>query len=78
MEDKCLRNEILILLNYLLSLPESINLFLARKEIEIGRKEPNFLEILFDYATIDEAKFYDNKPKLGDRKTLFGTGSEDL
>jgi cilia- and flagella-associated protein 69 len=31
LEDKCLRNEIVILINYLLSLPECIPLFLARQ-----------------------------------------------
>lgn len=36
------------------------------------------MEVLFEYAITDESKFYENKPKLGDRKTLFGTSSEDL
>jgi hypothetical protein len=31
LEDKCLRNEILILINYILSLPSSIDLFLSMR-----------------------------------------------
>lgn len=30
LEDKCLRNEIVILINYLLSIPEAVPLFLTR------------------------------------------------
>ena len=37
LEDKCLRNEIIILVNYLLSLPECITLFLTRQELEGGK-----------------------------------------
>lgn len=78
MEDKCLRNEIIILVNYLLSLPECIPLFLTRRELENGKLEPAFLEILFHYATIDEANFYELKSRQADRKVQFGTNAEDL
>ena len=78
LDDKCLRNQILILINYLLSLPNVVDLFLQERNIDGKKKSPCLLEVLFDYAVVDESKFYQNKPKLGDRKTLFGTNSEDL
>lgn len=78
LDDKCLRNQILILINYLLSLPNVVDLFLQERNIDAKKKSPCLLEVLFDYAVVDESKFYQNKPKLGDRKTLFGTNSEDL
>lgn len=68
----------MILINYLLSLEGVVDLFLQSKPSESKNRNPNFMEMLFDYAITDESKFYENKPKLGDRKTLFGTGSEDL
>lgn len=37
LEDKCLRNEIVILINYLLSIPEMIPLFLTKLEVENGK-----------------------------------------
>lgn len=38
LEDKCLRNEILILINYIISLPQTVELFLAKRETESGKK----------------------------------------
>ncbi len=55
-----------------------VELFLLSKPLETKQRVPNFMEVLFEYAITDESKFYENKPKLGDRKTLFGTSSEDL
>ena len=79
LEDKCLRNEIVILVNYLLSLPECIPLFLARQELENGKLEPAFLEVLFHYATTDEACFYELKNRqAAENKVQFGTNAEDL
>lgn len=66
------------MINYLLSLEGVVELFLLSKPLETKQRVPNFMEVLFDYAITDESKFYENKPKLGDRKTLFGTSSEDL
>jgi hypothetical protein len=43
LEDKCLRNEIIILINYLLSIPETIPLFLTKIEAENGKFEPSLL-----------------------------------
>lgn len=63
----------MVLINYLLGDPEAVGWFL---EAEEGKK--GFLEMLFEFSVIDESRLFESKPKLGDRKTLFGTGSEDL
>lgn len=55
-----------------------VDFFLQEKNSDAKKRNPCLLEVLFEYAVIDESKFYENKPKLGDRKTLFGTNSEDL
>ena len=53
LDDKCLRNELLILINYLLSLPEAVGYFLISKQTESKTKNLTFLELLFDYAIAD-------------------------
>ena len=70
-----MRNEIVILINYLLSIPETVPLFLSKREAENGKPEASLLEILFNYATVDEAAFYESKTRSADRKVLFGTNA---
>jgi len=50
LDDKCLRNEICILINYIVTNTESHKFFL---EVE-NPSEPSFLEALIYYSTHDE------------------------
>jgi len=52
LEDKCLRNEVLILVNYLSRDLEALKHFHTQKN------GTNFMEILLFYSTIDEETFY--------------------
>ena len=71
MEDKWLRNELCILINYTLNSPLSHKFFLS-KDIE---DDTSFFEVLLKYATHDELVLqsdYDNQEKL-----LFTSKEED-
>lgn len=60
----------------MLSIPEAIPLFLGRQELENGKLEPAFLEVLFQYATMDEASFYESKTRqAAGRKVQFDTNA---
>lgn len=56
------------MINYIISLPQSIEFFLTRRELDSGKKEDSFLEILFYYATVDEMRFGESKTRTADKK----------
>ena len=61
LEDKCLRNEILILLNYMMRDEKALKYFVEKPTIPNVQSPTTFLEVLLFYATIDEVTFY-NEP----------------
>lgn len=61
LEDKCLRNEILILLNYMMRDEKALQYFVEKSSIPSVQSPTTFLEVLLFYATIDEVTFY-NEP----------------
>jgi len=61
LEDKCLRNELLILINYLMS-DENALYFFNESNDDLSERS-TFIDLLLVYATIDELSFY-NKPTL--------------
>jgi hypothetical protein len=75
LEDKGLRNEILILINYLMSDPQALVYFHERGTLG---KSHTFLDILIYYATIDEMTFYSHPIRTNDIRGFFNTTSEDL
>jgi cilia- and flagella-associated protein 69 len=72
LEDKCLRNEFLILVNYLSRDAEALEHFHTKKN------ETTFMELLLFYSTIDEMTFYSEPIKTNKLRAYFGTNSEDL
>lgn len=72
LEDKCLRNEVLILLNYLSRDVEALEHFNKKKD------DTTFIDILLFYSTIDEMTFYSEPLKTNKLRAYFGTNSEDL
>ena len=65
LDDKCLRNELLILINYLMADPNALPFFYQNEgKFKGGEQEFNFLEILLHYATIDEQNFYDKPSRV--------------
>ena len=60
LDDKCLRNELLILINYLMADHKALPFFYQNEaDLAGGEYTFNFLEILLHYATIDENNFFD-------------------
>ncbi|CAD8169691.1 unnamed protein product [Paramecium pentaurelia] len=78
LEDKCLRNEILILLNYLMRDEKALQYFVDKPQAHSIQQQTNFLEVLLFYATIDEVTFYNEPIRTNQLKAFFGTTSEDL
>lgn len=72
LEDKCLRNEVLILVNYLSRDIEALKHFYKE------RNGSTFIEQLLFYSTIDEVTFYNEPLKTNKLRAYFGTNSEDL
>jgi hypothetical protein len=72
LEDKCLRNEFLILVNYLSRDAVALEHFHTKKN------ETTFMELLLFYSTIDEMTFYSEPIKTNKLRAYFGTNSEDL
>lgn len=68
----------LVLVNYLLSIPESIPFFLDRVNLMTGEEEYSFFENLLGCASVDEETFYSTKNRVADKKPEFGTTIEDL
>lgn len=78
LEDKCLRNELLILINYLLGDEKALYYFSQQNQMPTVQSPATFIEILIVYATIDEISFY-NEPILNNNlRAFYGTTSEDL
>lgn len=78
LEDKCLRNEILILLNYLMRDEKALPYFVDKTQYNALQESTNFLEVLLFYATTDEVTFYNEAIRTNQLKAFFGTTSEDL
>jgi len=72
LEDKCLRNEILILVNYLSRDPEALIHFHTKRD------NTTFIDLLLFYSTIDEVTFTNEPMKTNKLRAYFGTNSEDL
>lgn len=58
LEDKCLRNELLILINYLMGDVKALYYFNDRTNIPNVQSPATFIDILLVYATVDEITFY--------------------
>ena len=78
LEDKCLRNEIIILLNYLMRDEKALLYFVDRSSIPSAESPTTLLDVLLFYATIDEVTFYNEPIRTNQLKAFFGTTSEDL
>lgn len=78
LEDKGLRNEILILINYLMSDPQALVFFYEKPTFPGTGKMHSFLDVLIYYATIDEMTFYSHPIRTNDIRGFFNTTSEDL
>jgi len=78
LEDKGLRNEMLILINYLMSDAKALHYFYEKPAIPLHGKQHTFLERLIFYATIDEMSFYAQPIRTNNMKAFFNTTSEDL
>ena len=72
LEDKCLRNEVLILVNYLSRDSEALKHFHTKYD------NTTFIYLLLFYSTIDEITFYKEPFKTNKLRAYFGTNSEDL
>jgi hypothetical protein len=65
LNDKCLRNELLILINYLMADSKALPYFYqVESGLSTNEHHFNFLEILLHYATIDENNFYDKSIRV--------------
>ena len=78
LEDKCLRNELLILINYLMSDEKALYFFYDKQNQSELDSSVTFLEILLSYSTIDEVTFQNEPIRTNNLRTFFGTSSEDL
>lgn len=77
LDDKCLRNEICILINYIVTSYASHKFFLERET----PTEPSFLEAIIHYSTHDELNIKVNFVGDGTSKStkpLFTTSDEDV
>jgi len=78
LEDKCLRNELLILINYLMSDEKALYFFYEKQSLSDEENQATFLDILLYYSNIDEITFYNEPIRTNNLRTFFGTSSEDL
>ena len=80
LEDKCLRNELLILINYLMSDEKALYFFYEKQVtgLDCSINNSTFLDILLVYSTIDEVTFQHQPLRANNLRTFFGTSSEDL
>jgi hypothetical protein len=78
LEDKCLRNELLILINYLMGDVKALNYFNERTNIPNVNSPATFIDILLVYATVDEITFYNEQIASNNLRAFYGTTSEDL
>ncbi|KRX04785.1 Armadillo-type fold [Pseudocohnilembus persalinus] len=79
LEDKQLRNEILILINYLMSDEKALYYFNSKTELpNQNETNPTFIDILLVYATVDEITFYNKLTINNNMRAFYGTTTEDL
>jgi len=79
LEDKCLRNEILILVNYLIRYDEALKYFYLKRQPALDDTDASsFIDILLYYSTVDEITFYNEPIRTNQLRAFFGTNSEDL
>jgi hypothetical protein len=78
LEDKGLRNEILILINYLMSDATALPYFYEKPSFPSHGKNHTFLEVMLYYATIDEMTFFNHPIRTNDMRAFFNITSEDL
>lgn len=71
LDDKCLRNELCILINYVVTCMKSHSFFLERETPQ----DKSFLEIILFYATHDELG---NRESNKNFKPMFTTTDEDV
>ena len=81
LDDKCLRNELTILINYIVTCPESHRYFIERETTDDNEETDSFLDVICYYATHDElnstAKFVGEGSENA-AKPLFTTRDEDV
>lgn len=75
LEDKCLRNELLILINYLMN-DRTCLPFFHLKPVDLSTSPTTFLDILLFYSTIDEMTFYNESIRTNNLRSYFSTNSE--
>ena len=78
LEDKCLRNELLILINYLLADEKALYYFSEKTSLPTIENPDTFIDVLLVYATIDEITFYNEPIVKGKLHAFYGTTTEDL
>lgn len=76
LDDKCLRNELAILINYVVIEKES-HPYLFEKDMQDGR---SLIQSIMYYATVDEFYSLEHGDKIqpGQEKYLFSTNDEDI
>jgi len=80
LEDKCLRNELLILINYLMVDEKTLYFFNEKSNgpESMQQNQATFIDILLVYATVDEITFYNESTSNNNLRAFYGTTSEDL
>ena len=78
LEDKCLRNELLILINYLMGDEKALFFFNDKNNVPNVQTPATFIDILLVYATVDEITFYNESISNNNLRAFYGTTSEDL
>ena len=81
LDDKCLRNELAILINYIVSCPESHKYFTERETTDGNEENDSFLDVICYFATHDELnstiKFVGEGSETA-TKAMFTTRDEDV
>lgn len=81
LDDKCLRNELAILINYIVTCPESHRYFTERETSDDNEEADSFLDVICYYATHDElnstVKFVGYGSETA-AKNMFTTRDEDV
>jgi len=81
LDDKCLRNELAILINYVVTCPDSHRYFTERETTDDNEETDSFLDIICYYATHDElnstVKFVGEGSEIA-AKPMFTTRDEDI
>lgn len=82
LDDKWLRNELAILINYIVTCPESHKYFTEKEASEENEDTDTFLDVIWYYASYDELNNL-RKPSIGDdssktSKSMFSKIDEDV